>query len=72
MPHAKYMTEDNIKAALDVKNITMDEIDDSCRRILSSYFAIPKAMRVPGPCGGGNCIDKKVKGPAHIALARKL
>ena len=43
-----------------------------CERILSSYFAVPKAMRVPGPCGGGNCINKMVKTPAHISLARKL
>ena len=72
MPRAKFMTKENIQAALDVKNITMAEIDDSCQRILSSYYAVPKAMRVPGPCGGGNCIDKMVKTPKHIALARKL
>ena len=30
MPRAKFFTEENIQAALDVKNITMAEINDSC------------------------------------------
>ena len=72
MPRAKYNTVANIEKALAAKEITMAEIDDSCHRILRSYFSVPEAKRVPGPCGGGNCIDDMVKTPAHIALARKL
>jgi len=72
MPNAKFLSAENIKEGLANKTLSMEQIDDSCHRILRSHFAVPKAMRVPGPCGGGDCIDKMVKGPEHIALARKL
>lgn len=35
MPKASFFTEENIQKALDNKNITMDDINDSCVRILS-------------------------------------
>ena len=72
MPNALYLSPQNIAQGLRNKSLSMARIDDSCRRILRSYFSVPKAMRVPGPCGGGDCIDDMAKGPAHIALARKL
>eukprot|EP01052_Picozoa_sp_SAG31_P031036 SAG31_NODE_3247_length_4493_cov_3.475876_3_plen_261_part_00 len=72
MPNAKFLTAANIQEGLANKTISMAQVDDSCQRILRSYFSVPKAMRIPGPCGGGDCIDDMVKSPQHIALARKL
>ena len=57
MPNALYLSPQNIVQGLRNKSLSMARIDDSCRRILRSYFAVPKPMRVPGPCGGGDCIN---------------
>jgi len=72
MPDGKFLAPENIRRAIAAGQLQESQVDESCRRILSSYFAVPKAMRVPGPCGGGDCINDMVKTPAHIALARKL
>ena len=72
MPDASNLEPGKIKAAIAAGSLTMGMVDESCHRILRSYFSVPEDKRVPGPCGGGDCIDKKVKTPAHVALARKL
>jgi len=60
----------SIQAALDDNVITMDDIDDSCVRILSGWYNIPADLR--HPCNNEICIDKNVSTPAHKALARTL
>lgn len=70
MPDGKFFTEENIQAALDTKNITMDMIDESCVRILSGWYNLPEDKR--HPCGGGICISKNVSTSEHKALARNL
>lgn len=70
MPKANYFTEQNIQQALDKKEITMADINDSCVRILSGFYALPENKR--HPCGGGICIDVNVSSPEHKALARNI
>ena len=70
MPGSKYFNETGFRAALDTKRISMDQIDESCTRILSQWYALPPSKRYP--CGGGICINRNVSTPAHKALARKI
>eukprot|EP00051_Salpingoeca_urceolata_P005714 m.76313 g.76313 ORF g.76313 m.76313 type:complete len:680 (+) comp14507_c2_seq1:2997-5036(+) len=70
MPHANFYSQANIQKALDNKNITMADIDDTCVRILSGWYSLPEDKRYP--CGGKVCIDANVSTPDHKALARKL
>ena len=49
MPEAKFFSSDNIKAAMAIKNITMDEIDDSCHRILRRFARAMPRRRPPLP-----------------------
>eukprot|EP00756_Hemistasia_phaeocysticola_P001761 Hpha_TRINITY_DN11228_c0_g1::TRINITY_DN11228_c0_g1_i1::g.167526::m.167526/K05349/bglX; beta-glucosidase len=70
MPKAKYLSEDNIKAALEAGNITMANINDSCVRILSGWYNLPEERRYP--CGGKICILANVSSPANKALAREI
>ena len=72
MPDASNLQPDKIKAGIASGMLTEAMVDESCHRILRSYFSVPEDKRVPGPCGGGDCINKKVKTAAHVALARKL
>ena len=70
MPMEKRFTEETIQNGLNAKNFTMDQIDDKCIRILSSYFMIPEDRRLP--CNGGICIDVNVSTNEHKQLARKI
>ena len=41
MPHNHYFNEQTLRAALDAKQIDESQIDDSCVRILSGWYALP-------------------------------
>ena len=70
MPDASFYNAKNFQAALDAKQISMSQIDDSCERILSGWYALPPSKRFP--CDGGICITKNVSTAAHKTLARNL
>ena len=70
MPHSQYFNEAALSAALDSKQITFAQIDDSCTRILSGWYALPPSKRFP--CNGGICIRNNVSTASHKALARKV
>jgi beta-glucosidase len=70
MPRDNFFSEEKIKAAVEIKNISMDDIDDSCTRILSGWLSLPESKRYP--CGGKVCIKQNVSTPEHKALARKV
>jgi beta-glucosidase len=72
MPDSRFFNSKTIQTAIDQGVITMDDVDDRCHRILSSYFSLPEDKRVPGPCGGGICIEKNVSTPDHKTLAKKI
>jgi hypothetical protein len=50
MPDDSHFSEVKIQAALDAKNITMAQVDESCIRILSPWYKLPEAKRYP--CNG--------------------
>jgi len=70
MPNGQYFTEKNILAALAAGNVTEEDIQDRCQRILLGYFSLDPSKR--HPCGGGVCINAHVSTPSHKALAREL
>eukprot|EP00039_Didymoeca_costata_P023113 m.6009 g.6009 ORF g.6009 m.6009 type:complete len:673 (+) comp3461_c0_seq1:13-2031(+) len=70
MPEGRYFTPENIMAALAAKNITTDNIQESCTRVISSYFAIPEDKR--HPCNNEICIQNNVSTPEHKELARNI
>ena len=70
MPNAVHFTEENIRAALANRSLSMAQIDESCYRILSGYYKLPAAKRLP--CGGEDCITRNVSTAYNKALARKL
>eukprot|EP00928_Gymnodinium_smaydae_P088293 TRINITY_DN72405_c0_g1_i1.p1 TRINITY_DN72405_c0_g1~~TRINITY_DN72405_c0_g1_i1.p1 ORF type:complete len:721 (+),score=76.68 TRINITY_DN72405_c0_g1_i1:82-2163(+) len=70
MPEAKYFNEERLMAALDAKNITKQQLDSSCERILRGFYKLPEAKRFP--CGGGICIKRNVSTVEHKRLARKI
>eukprot|EP00935_MAST-01C_sp_MAST-1C-sp1_P000813 g813.t1 len=70
MPDGTHFSEENIQAALDAKNITMEQVDESCVRILSPWYKLPADKRYP--CNGGTCINNNVSTPQKKELARKL
>ena len=70
MPSPKHFNEAALQEALDAKTITMAQIDETCERVLSRWYALPPHARYP--CDGGVCIDRNVSTPEHKALARKL
>jgi hypothetical protein len=51
MPNDSHFNEKLIQAAIDAKNITMAQLDESCVRILSPWYKLPAAKRYP--CNGG-------------------
>ena len=54
MPDGHYYNQQSITAALAVKNITTDQLHDSCVRIMSGWYNIPEDRR--SPCGNFNII----------------
>jgi beta-glucosidase len=74
MPRSKYFNEAALKSALDAGNISMAQIDDSCERILSGWYALPDEKRYPCAAHGGSsiCIRKNVSTAQHKHLAREV
>jgi beta-glucosidase len=70
MPDNHYFSNTSIHAALEVKNITVDQLHDSCIRIMSGWYNVPEDKRFP--CDGGICIKNNVSTPANKQLARKI
>ena len=70
MPDGGHYNQQSINAALAVKNVTTDQLHDSCVRIMSGWYNIPEDRR--HPCNGGICINNNVSTPAHKQLAHKL
>jgi beta-glucosidase len=70
MPRPVRFSETNLQNGINAQNFTMDQIDDRCIRILSSYFMVPEDKRLP--CNGGICIDANVSTAENKMLARKL
>jgi beta-glucosidase-like glycosyl hydrolase len=70
MPNGGYFNQQTIHAAIAAKNVSVEQLHNSCLRIMRGWYALPEAKRLP--CGGGICIDNNVSTPAHKQLARKL
>jgi beta-glucosidase len=70
MPDSSHFNEKNLKAALDAKKISMNQIDETCERIMRGWYGLPAEKRYP--CDGGICINRNVSTPEHKELARKV
>lgn len=70
MPDSSHFNEKNLQSALNAKNITMEQIDETCERIMRGWYALPADKRYP--CDGGICINHNVSTPEHKELARKV
>lgn len=70
MPNGGYFNQQTIHAAIAAKNVSVEQLHNSCLRIMRGWYALPEAKRLP--CGGGICIDNNVSTPARKQLARKL
>jgi beta-glucosidase len=70
MPTGKHFNEDAIFAAIANKTVTVEQLHDSCLRIMSGWYNLPVDKRYP--CDGGNCILNNVSTAAHKTLAHKI
>jgi len=70
MPNGDHYNDEAIGAAITNGSVTVDQLRDSCNRIMSGWYNLPVDKRYP--CDGGNCIQNNVSTPEHKALARKV
>ena len=70
MPDGHYFNQQSIRAAMAANNVTAAQLQQSCMRIMTQWYKLPRVKRYP--CGGGVCLKHNVSTAAHKTLARKL
>ena len=70
MPSPEFFSETLIQAAIDAGNVTTTQIHNTCLRIMSQWYKLPKDKRFP--CNGKACLHVNVSTTENKALAREL